>query len=156
MAGTLLYSMAGFSTLVMIFTIGLGFYMLSRRDAALFGRIRRKLIAGHALAIGGLVLAAIFAFLGATPSSAETVAQAAAVPDLGDSIRRGLGYVGMGISTGCASIGAGIGAGIAGAAGIGAVSEKPEMLAKTLIYVGLAEGAAIYGLLISFIIMNKI
>ena len=64
--------------------------------------------------------------------------------------------MGAGLATGCASIGAGIGVGIAGAAGIGALSEKPEMLGRSLIYVGLAEGVAIYGLLISFMILNRL
>ncbi len=68
----------------------------------------------------------------------------------------GLAYIGAGLSTGLASMGAGIGVGIAGAAGIGAISEKPEMLGKTLIYVGLAEGVAIYGLIISIMIMGRI
>jgi V/A-type H+-transporting ATPase subunit K len=44
--------------------------------------------------------------------------------------------------------------GIAGAAAIGAIAEKPELLGRTLIFVGLAEGIAIYGLIISFIILR--
>jgi len=156
MVTNLFYGLTGVASLVMVATIGFGFYMLMKKDLALFKRIKKHLIAGQAAAFGLFIVVAIIAFITATPSIAETTAQVAATPDLGDSIRRGLGYVGMGVSTGCAAIGAGVGAGIAGAAGIGAVSEKPEMLAKTLIYVGLAEGAAIYGLLISFIIMNKI
>jgi len=107
------------------------------------------------LAFFGSMLFGFILMFGTSAEASETAAVAAG-SDLGESIRKGLGYVGMGLATGCAAIGAGIGAGIAGAAGIGAISEKPQMLAKTLIYVGLAEGAAIYGLLISFIIMSKI
>jgi len=58
------------------------------------------------------------------------------------------------IATGLAAIGAGIAVGIAGAAAIGAISEKPELLGRTLIFVGLAEGIVIYGLIISFIILG--
>ncbi|MDZ7706334.1 MAG: ATP synthase subunit C [Trueperaceae bacterium] len=58
------------------------------------------------------------------------------------------------ISTGLAAIGAGIAVGIAGAAAIGAIAEKPELLGRTLIFVGLAEGIVIYGLIISFIILG--
>jgi V/A-type H+-transporting ATPase subunit K len=43
-----------------------------------------------------------------------------------------------------------------GAAAMGAVAEKPELMGKSLIYVALAEGIAIYGLLISIVILSKI
>ncbi len=58
------------------------------------------------------------------------------------------------LSTGLAAIGAGIAVGIAGAAAIGAIAEKPELVGRTLIFVGLAEGIAIYGLIVSFIILG--
>lgn len=58
------------------------------------------------------------------------------------------------VATGLAAIGAGIAVGIAGAAAIGAIAEKPELLGRTLIFVGLAEGIVIYGLIISFIILG--
>jgi len=57
------------------------------------------------------------------------------------------------ISTGLAAIGAGIAVGGTGAAAIGAVAEKPETFGRSLIFVGLAEGIAIYGLAISFIVL---
>ena len=56
--------------------------------------------------------------------------------------------------TGAAS-GAPLAAAIAtGLAAIGAIAEKPELLGRTLIFVGLAEGIVIYGLIISFIILG--
>jgi V/A-type H+/Na+-transporting ATPase subunit K len=58
------------------------------------------------------------------------------------------------IATGLAAIGAGIAVGIAGAAAIGAITEKPELLGRTLIFIGLAEGIVIYGLIVSFIILG--
>ncbi len=58
-----------------------------------------------------------------------------------------------GISTGLAAVGAGIAVGGTGAAAIGAVAEKPGFLGISLIYVGLAEGIAIYGLLIAFLVL---
>ncbi len=63
-------------------------------------------------------------------------------------------FMAAAIATGLAAIGAGIAVGIAGAAAIGAISEKPELLGRTLIFVGLAEGIVIYGLIISFIILG--
>ncbi len=59
------------------------------------------------------------------------------------------------LSTGLACIGAGIAVGNAGAAAIGATAEKPESFGRALIFVGLAEGIAIYGLVISFLILGR-
>ena len=59
------------------------------------------------------------------------------------------------ISTGLASIGAGIAVGGSGAAAVGATAEKPESFGRSLIFVGLSEGIAIYGLMISFIILGR-
>ncbi|MEQ8204298.1 MAG: ATP synthase subunit C, partial [Smithellaceae bacterium] len=36
------------------------------------------------------------------------------------------------------------------------LSEKPELMGKTLVFLGLAEGIAIYGLIIAIMILNKI
>jgi V/A-type H+-transporting ATPase subunit K len=66
-------------------------------------------------------------------------------------------YVSLGaaISTGLAAIGAGIAVSGTGAAAVGAIAEKPEVFGRALIFVGLAEGIAIYGLIISFMILNR-
>ena len=72
-----------------------------------------------------------------------------------DGISSGSGFIGVALSTGLAALGAGIGVGIVGAAAIGALSENPKMLGRTLIFVGLAEGVAIYGLVISIIILGR-
>jgi V/A-type H+/Na+-transporting ATPase subunit K len=63
-------------------------------------------------------------------------------------------FLGAAIATGLAAIGSGIAVGIAGAAAIGAIAEKPELLGRTLIFVGLAEGIVIYGLIVSFLILR--
>jgi V/A-type H+-transporting ATPase subunit K len=59
------------------------------------------------------------------------------------------------IATGLATIGAGIAVSSTGAAAIGAIAEKPESFGRALIFVGLAEGIAIYGLIISFLLLNR-
>jgi V/A-type H+/Na+-transporting ATPase subunit K len=64
-------------------------------------------------------------------------------------------FLSAAIATGLAAIGAGIAVGIAGAAAIGAIAEKPELLGRTLIVIGLAEGIVIYGLIVSFIILRS-
>ncbi|MCJ7813524.1 ATP synthase subunit C [bacterium] len=43
-----------------------------------------------------------------------------------------------------------------GAAAMGAIGEKPELAGRALIFVGLAEGIAIYGLIISIMILGKV
>lgn len=68
----------------------------------------------------------------------------------------GLAYLGAALSTGMATIGTGIAVGACGSAALGAVSEDQSILGKTLIFVGLAEGIAIYGLIISIMILGQI
>jgi len=68
----------------------------------------------------------------------------------------GLGYLAAGLSTGLATIGAGFAVGSVGSSALGAVSENPKILGKTLIFVGLGEGIAIYGLIISIMILSKL
>jgi len=59
------------------------------------------------------------------------------------------------ISTGLACVGAGIAVAGSGAAAVGAIAEKPESFGRSLIFVGLSEGIAIYGLLISFLVLPR-
>ena len=59
------------------------------------------------------------------------------------------------ISTGLAAIGAGIAVASTGAAAVGTIAERPESFGRALIFVGLAEGIAIYGLIISFMVLNR-
>ena len=79
-----------------------------------------------------------------------------AAGEAGVSNGAGLGYIAAALSTGLATIGTGVAVGSVGSAALGAVSEDPKMLGKTLIYVGLAEGIAIYGLIISIMILSSL
>jgi V/A-type H+-transporting ATPase subunit K len=87
------------------------------------------------------------------------VALSAPMPVLAEgtatAVSSGGAELGAALSTGLACIGAGIAVGFAGAAAIGAITEKPQILGRTLIFVGLAEGIAIYGLIISFMLLNR-
>ena len=65
------------------------------------------------------------------------------------------GYIGAALAVGLACIGSSYAVGRIGSAGIGAVTEKPELMGKTLVFLGLAEGIAIYGLIIAVMILNK-
>ncbi len=68
----------------------------------------------------------------------------------------GWAFLGAAISTGFGCVGAGIAVAYVGAAAVGAVGEKPEIAGRTLIFVGLAEGIAIYGLIIAIMILGKV
>ncbi|EIC22398.1 ATP synthase subunit C [Thiorhodovibrio frisius] len=68
----------------------------------------------------------------------------------------GLAILGVGIPTGLSTIGAGIAVGPIGAASLAAVMERPEALGRSLIFLGLAEGIAIYGLVMSILLLNRI
>ena len=65
-------------------------------------------------------------------------------------------FLAAAIATGLGSIAAGYAVSGVGAAAMGAVAEKPELMGKSLIYVALAEGIAIYGLLMSIVILSKV
>ena len=66
------------------------------------------------------------------------------------------GFAAAAFATAIGSVGAGIAVAYVGSAALGAIGEKPELAARALIYVGLAEGIAIYGLIISIMILTKI
>jgi V/A-type H+-transporting ATPase subunit K len=71
-----------------------------------------------------------------------------------DQLPKALAYVGLGLAVGLGSIGAGIALGPVAAAALGVITEKPEMMGRSFIFIGLAEGIAIYGILFAFLIMN--
>ncbi len=68
----------------------------------------------------------------------------------------GLAYIGAALAVGLACIGSAYAVARIGSAAIGAVSEKPELTGRTLVFIGLAEGIAIYGLIIAIMILNKL
>lgn len=71
------------------------------------------------------------------------------------SVGMGLKYIGAALSTGLSGIGGGVAVASAAAAAIGAMSENEKIMGKTLIFVALAEGIALYGLVISILILNS-
>ncbi len=68
----------------------------------------------------------------------------------------GVGMIAAAIATGLACIGSGIAVAVVASSAVGAISEDPSLLGKTIILAGLAEGISIYGLIISIMILNKI
>lgn len=96
------------------------------------------------------LLAGALIFMAPSIVSAATEGAAGGITDVG------LGYIAAALSTGLACAGAGYAVGVVGSAALGAVSEDQKILGKTLIYVGLAEGVAIYGLIISIMIIGSL
>ncbi len=72
------------------------------------------------------------------------------------SIGLGLALIGIGLPTGLATIAAGIAVSSVGAASLAVITERPEVFGRTLIYLGLAEGIAIYGLVVTILLLGKI
>lgn len=95
------------------------------------------------LPLGGFVTLAE-----AAPAASEAVA--------GVTTGAGMGYLAAALVTGLSAIGAGIAVAAAAPAAIGAFSEDPKAFGKALIFVALGEGVALYGLLISILIINKL
>lgn len=81
-------------------------------------------------------------------------AEASAVPSSSEAAK--WGYIGAAAAVGASSLAAGIAVAMVGSAAMGAMSERPEMAGRALIFMGLAEGIAIYGLIIAIMILGKI
>ena len=66
------------------------------------------------------------------------------------------GFAAAALVAGLAAIGAAYAVAVVGAAAVGAVAEKPDTAGRALIFVGLAEGIAIYGLIIAIMILGRV
>jgi len=66
------------------------------------------------------------------------------------------GFASAAVSAGLAALGAGYAVAHVGTAALGALAEKPELFGRVLVMVGLAEGIAIYGLIVSILILNRL
>jgi len=101
------------------------------------------------LLLGGLFLICNLGFTDAANAQGEESTTA-------DHSAQGMGFIAAAVAVGLSSIGAGIAVSIVGSAAMGAVAERPELMGRSIIYVGLAEGIAIYGLIIGIMILGKI
>jgi V/A-type H+-transporting ATPase subunit K len=104
--------------------------------------------------IGVLLMAgAVVLFLAAAgPASAAATAAAAGAAGTGGSTGA---LIGAGIAVAGSSIGAGIAVAYTGAAALAIMSERPELFGRAMVIVGLAEGIAIYGLVVGIILIGK-
>ena len=102
-----------------------------------------------------LVAVAVLIASGATALLIAAPA-AAAGPSSLSSETWSLGLLGAALATAASSLGAGFAVARVGSAAVGALAEKPELFGRLLILVGLAEGIAIYGLIVSILILNRL
>ncbi len=100
-----------------------------------------------------LSFCAVFAFCMVCPIAAHA---AEATAEVASSSATGMGYIAAGIATGLSCIGGGIAVGGSAPAAIGATSEDPKNFGKSIIFVALGEGCALYGMLISIMIISSL
>ena len=93
-----------------------------------------------------LSLTIIVSSVVASPEAGSSVTQEDANPEIW-----GLG-LGAGIAIGLAGLGAGLGLGSASSAAIGAISERPEVFGRTIIFIAFIEGIGVFGFIIAFLL----
>ncbi|HEY5014401.1 MAG TPA: ATP synthase subunit C [Acidimicrobiia bacterium] len=117
-----------------------------RRRARSTVRVLR--VVNGVLLAGGLamLLVTLMASAGSAATSAANVHGAAA---------NGSALIGAAIAVAGSSLGAAIAVAYTGSAALAAISERPEIFGRAMVIVGLAEGIAIYGLIVAVILIGK-
>lgn len=115
------------------------------------GKACRRAFIGNLCSFAGVMLLAIILPIGGFVSAATEEGVAAVV-----STGAGLGYLAAALAVGLSCIGGGIAVAAGAPAAIGAVSEDPKSFVKALIFVVLGEGIALYGVLISILILSYV
>jgi V/A-type H+/Na+-transporting ATPase subunit K len=149
---TLMLWIAAFMTLTVLLTIGAGIY-LQWQPVSPGQALQRKL--------KGLYGFNVFAFIASIASLLLISLSAIAAPESAPVVREysvglGLAFIGIGLPTALAAIAAGMAVSSVGSAALAVIAEKPEAFGRSLIFIGLAEGIAIYGLVISILMLDKI
>ena len=133
-------------TVALIFSIAVPFGAFAAGEKTK-GRYKTALAANTVMFFGTMLFAVCVLF-GGTAFAAESTAAAGGIT--------GMGYIAAALSTGLSCIGGGVAVSAAASAALGAISEDSSILGKSLIFVGLAEGVCLYGLIISFMIIGKL
>lgn len=134
-------------TLILSIILPFGYFLIGEKTK---GRFKTSLAVNCFFFFGTLLICTVLMFNGDVFAAAETADTAAS------GLATGLGYIAAGVVTGLSCIGGGIAVASAASAALGAISEDSSILGKSLIFVGLAEGIALYGLIISFSILGKL
>ena len=142
---TLAARIALIAALILSIIIPFGYYLIGEKNK---GRYKRAIGVNVFFFFGAVVLASIMMFAGPNVQAADAAASA--------STATGMGYIAAALVTGLSCIGGGIAVASAASAALGAISEDSSVLGKSLIFVGLAEGVCLYGLIISFMILGQL
>jgi len=129
---------------------------ITARLAARHGRRAGWVLAGIAVLV--LAAAVLVLSMAAGPAGAATglvaVKAASAAASAAKAGSSGA-LIGAGIAVAGSTIGAGIAVAYVGAAALAVMSERPELFGRAMVLVGLAEGIAIYGLIVAIILIGK-
>ena len=123
------------------------------RLAARHGRRGGYLFAGASVLV--LIAAVVLLAAVAGPAGAAVGAGAAKAAGAAASGHNSAALIGAAIAVAGSTIGAGIAVAYVGAAALAAMSERPELFGRAMVIVGLAEGIAIYGLIVGIILIGK-
>ena len=128
-----------------------GTHWLTRR----WGRRALRLVVAldGVLMIAALVVVVLV--LTGSPAAADPAA-AVAAPASGSTATNGSALIGASIAVAGSSIGAAIAVAYTGSAALAAMSERPELFGRAMVIVGLAEGIAIYGLIVAIMILGRL
>lgn len=133
------------AALILSIIIPFGYYLIGERNRK---KYKRAIGTNVFFFFGAFVITSIMMFAGPQVQAADAAAAS--------SLSTGLGYLAAALVTGLSCIGGGIAVASAASAALGAISEDSSVLGKSLIFVGLAEGVCLYGLIISFMILGKL
>jgi V/A-type H+-transporting ATPase subunit K len=124
--------------------IGLGLAVSHRK---VNGKNARRLLGMNVMSLFGMVAVATIVLVagGIDAFAAETAGASS----------EGLQFIAAALSTGLACIGAGLDVASTGSAAIGAITEDAPLRGRPIIFFGLAEGIAIYGMIITILILNR-
>jgi V/A-type H+-transporting ATPase subunit K len=92
----------------------------------------------------------------ATQQAAGAKHEGAGKPDKTTPDHNKWAFIAAAIAVSVGSLAGGGAVGYVGAAAMGALGEKPELFVRALVFVGMAEGIAIYGLIIAIMILGKV
>ena len=142
---TLLVKITLVIALMLSIIVPFGTYLIGEKNK---GRYKASLAFNCFFFFGTMLIANILLYSGNAQAAEATASVATSAT--------GLGYIAAALVTGLSCIGGGIAVASAASAALGAISEDSTILGKSLIFVGLAEGVCLYGLIISFMILGKL
>ena len=117
--------------------------------------MKKQILLVTTLVLGTALLAVVSSLLLWQPQALAEEAVSLVVQELDPGVLQ-WGYLAAALATGLSALGAAYAVATVGAAAVGALAEKPELFGRVVILVGLAEGIAIYGVIISVLILNNL